>query len=194
MWSTGRNVLLKIAVVLAMFSAAAPAVSQQDQRLVRSPILTIDSEAFYSGSMFGLRIQDEFQNGVAVLEAENRRIEAELSAEESDLTELRKTIPAAEFRVQADAFDAKVQTIRAEQRAKLVALNQQKDDARSAFIAAATPVLEEIMSEAGAAVIVESRTVFMSARAIDVTPQAIARVDLRLGDGVSVPNGDEPEQ
>ena len=59
----------------------------------------------------------------AELATENRRIEADLEAEEQELTELRNTLPAGEFRLLADAFDAKVQETRAAQAAKGRALN-----------------------------------------------------------------------
>lgn len=178
-WAVGMAA--KGVVALAVLSA--PALAQQDPRIIRSPILTIDSERLYSGSAYGLRVQQNFQADVAVLEVENRRIEGELLAEESALTKLRAKISADEFRPKADAFDLKVQAIRTEQRDKLVALNQHKEDARRDFLTVVTPVLEEIMATAGAAVIVESRTVFMSARAIDVTQQAIVGVDSRIGTG-----------
>ena len=44
------------------------------------------------------------------------------------------------------------------------------------------------MREAGAAVILERRGVFVSANAIDVTEIAIQRIDASLGDGTSVPD------
>ena len=51
------------------------------------------------------------------------------------------------------------------------------------FLTAAAPVLEQIMREAGAAVILEQRSVFVSANAIDITKKAIERIDAQLGDG-----------
>ncbi|MEX0365310.1 MAG: OmpH family outer membrane protein, partial [Ruegeria sp.] len=62
------------------------------------------------------------------------------------------------------------------------------DQNRDRFLIAAAPVLESIMREAGAAVILEQRSVFISANAIDITDLAIARIDAVLGDGTQPDN------
>ncbi|CUH68605.1 Outer membrane protein [Thalassovita gelatinovora] len=165
----------------------APAVAAQDTTVVRSPVLTIDSEQLYSESLFGKRVQNEFEADVAVLEAENRRIEAELIEEEKQLTQKRADMKPEDFRVLADEFDAKVQRIRNEQSSKLRNLAQTSDAARRQFLQKISPILESIMTEAGAAVIVESRNVFLSAKIIDVTEDAVARVDQQIADGADLP-------
>ena len=57
------------------------------------------------------------------------------------------------------------------------------DQEREVFLNAASPVLEELMRDTGAAVILERRSVFVSANAIDITNQAIARLNASLGSG-----------
>ncbi|MFK7881920.1 OmpH family outer membrane protein [Roseobacter sp.] len=163
----------------------------QAQRIgpIQSPILTIDSERLFSESAFGQRVVSEFEERGAELAAENRRIEEELSLEEKDLTEKRATMPAPEFRELADAFDEKVQVTRRTQDAKTRDLNVALEGRRVVFLNAAAPILEQLMREAGAAVILERRSIFLSSNAIDVTRTAIDRLDTVLGDG-----SDAPEQ
>ncbi|MDX1780895.1 MAG: OmpH family outer membrane protein [Thalassovita sp.] len=187
-----RILIAAACLMLGSIVAGGPAVAQENA-LVRSPVLTIDSDRLYAESLYGKRKQSEFEADVVVLEAENRRIEAELTEEEKQLTEKRPGMAADEFRELADAFDAKVQRIRNEQTAKLRNLAQRRDNAQRNFLQAAIPVLEDIMAEAGAAIIVESRSVFLSARIIDVTSDAVARIDERIGDG-SVPDSSEQQQ
>ena len=187
-----RILIAAAVLMLGSIMVGAPVVAQENA-LVRSPVLTIDSDRLYAESLYGKRKQSEFEADVAVLEAENRRIESELTEEEKLLTEKRPGMAADEFRELADAFDAKVQRIRSEQTAKLRDLAQRRDNAQRNFLKAAIPVLEEIMSEAGAAIIVESRSVFLSARIIDVTPDAVARIDERIGDGTA-PDPAEQQQ
>ena len=79
---------------------------------VNSPVLTIDSEQLFVQSQFGQKFAQDFEARGKILEAENRRIEAELIAEEKELTERRATLPPAKFRSLADAFDEKVEQIR----------------------------------------------------------------------------------
>lgn len=150
---------------------------------VISPILTIESERLYAQSAFGQRVAREIEAEGAVLAAENRRIEAELTVEEKELTEKRAEMEADAFRVLADAFDEKVQNIRRTQDAKARTLSQRNEADRLEFINAAGPVLEVLMRDAGAAVILERRSVFLSANTIDITDDAILRMNAAIGDG-----------
>ena len=96
---------------------------------------------------------------------------------------MRETMIAEDFRALADAFDQKVQQTRAAQSAKGRALNSLLDEEREIFLNAAAPVLERLMREADAAVILERRSVFVSATAIEITDEAIALLDETLGSG-----------
>lgn len=150
---------------------------------VISPVLTIDSERMFLESAFGRRVAAEIEALSAELASENRGIEADLEAEERELTEVRATMDPEEFRALADAFDQKVQQTRLAQAAKGRALNAQLDEEREVFLNAAAPVLEQLMREADAAVILERRSVFVSASAIEITDNAIALLNETLGDG-----------
>ena len=165
------------AVVCCLLWSPATA---QDSSQVLSPVLTIDSERLYTDSAFGRRTAAEFETLGAELTAENRRIEDELAAEEKQLTALRATLPAAEFRVLADAFDEKVQSVRKQQDGKSRNLTKAFEDRRIVFLNAAVPILETLMREAGAAVVLERRSVFLSANSIDITREAIERLDEKL--------------
>ena len=90
---------------------------------------------------------------------------------------------AENFRVLADAFDEKVQGTRTEQLNKTKALNSQIDTQRVTFLNAAAPILQNLMREAGASVLMERRSVVLSMAAADITAAAIARIDSVLGNG-----------
>ena len=87
------------------------------------------------------------------------------------------------FRSLADDFDEKVQTIRRAQAAKSRALNALLDEEREVFLTAAGPVLERLMRSAGAGVILERRSVFVSASAIEITDAAIDLLNETIGSG-----------
>ncbi len=179
----------------ALFLALAVGGTQgsaQQTGLEQNTILTIATDRLYSESAFGQRVAAEIEAQSAVLAAENRRIEAELTAEEKDLTERRPDMEADAFRVLADAFDQQVQGNREAQETKALALNQIGETARLNFLLAARPVLEKLMREAGAGVILERASVFMSANSTDITDLAIRRIDAAIGDGTALTQ--EPEQ
>jgi len=172
--------LFKAGTVLIVALFWATILIAQD---VRSPILTIDSERFYRDSAFGQRVVAEIEAQTTALSEDNRRLEAELEAEEQKLTDQRPDMEPEAFRELADAFDARVEGIRKEREARSRAIADLLEENRDRFLIAAAPVLEVIMREAGAAVVLEQRSVFISANAIDITDIAIARMDATLGDG-----------
>lgn len=158
-------------------------VAAQNLGVVQSSILTVESDKLLTESAFGKRMAREFEAESAVLSAENRRIEAELTSEEKELTERRSEMDPEAFRVLADAFDEKVEEIRRTQDAKARALTQKRDTDRVVFLRNVAPVLEMMMRESGAAVILERNSVFISANVIDITDTAILRIDAAIGDG-----------
>ncbi|MGD9864553.1 MAG: OmpH family outer membrane protein, partial [Pseudodonghicola sp.] len=144
-----------VALLLPAAPVAVPPAAAQELGLPRSSILTIETDRLFSDSAFGHRIANEIEAESAVLAAENRRIEAELTSEEKELTQRRSGMGPDAFRALADAFDEKVQGIRRTQEAKARALNQKADKARVEFLRAARPVLEALMRDTGAGVILE---------------------------------------
>ncbi|GFE50129.1 molecular chaperone Skp [Roseobacter cerasinus] len=174
-------------VLLAVICLLMPPQPAAAQRIgpVQSPILTIDSDRLFAESEYGKRTVVEFETLGAELAAENRQIEQALQDEEQALTEQRGTMEADAFRALADAFDEKVQNTRRTQDAKTRELNQALEQRRGVFLKAAAPVLETLMREAGAAVVMEQRSVFLSLNAIDITDVAIERLDAVLGEGES---------
>ncbi|AHD01002.1 outer membrane chaperone Skp [Leisingera methylohalidivorans DSM 14336] len=174
------------ALAQELVSPAPNAAAEFQLGLPQSGILTIQPDRLFSESAFGKRVEREIEAEGAVLTAENRRIEAELRAEELELTERRSDMAPDAFRALADAFDQKVQETRRRQDQKLREINQMGEDARREFITASLPVLQQIMRETGAGAILDHASVFLSADAADITSLAIGRIDAVLGDGATV--------
>jgi Skp family chaperone for outer membrane proteins len=187
-----RAVAVALAAVAALGSAAAQQAPVADGVAVQaapdpSPVLVIRQDQLFGNSAFGRASQARLDAASAALIAENRRIEGELEAEERALTDRRATLPTAEFRALADAFDAKVERIRAEQDAKTRELTRGRDEDRKRFVEFALPVLAELLRDRGAAVIIDQQAVMLSVDTVDITDEAVARIDLRIGDGSGIP-------
>ena len=178
---------LTIAIGMLLLPIAADA---QSRGLPASSVLIIDSERLFAESAFGQRVLAEQQAEAAVLAAEYRRIEAELSEEERALTDQRPDMDPVDFRRVADAFDERVEAIRTTQEQREVDLAQRSESERQRFITLLRPVFEAVLSESGAVVVLEKRTVFASSSALDVTDRVIAQANLMLGDGTP-PETDE---
>ncbi len=197
-WTAGVVTLLSGSILQAQ--EAAPNVGlggfslEQNLGIPKSLLLTIHSDRMFSESEYGQRIAREMEGRSAVLMAENRRIEAELRAEELDLAERRSTTDPDAFRALAQSFDQKVQETRSTQEAKFLEITNARDEARREFRQTSIPILEQIMAETGAAAILEQSTVLLSADSIDVTDLAIARIDAILGEGLdeNAPDSNQP--
>ena len=170
-----RGLLRALALLLVGLGGTAHA--QDPQFSIPPPILTIDQDRLFTETRPGLDISAEFEEKAAALALENNRIETELTEEELELTELRATLPADEFKALADEFDIKVQRIRAEQDQKARALNDAGDEARQSFFNDIAVHISDIVRERGALVVLDRRDVFLSADRIDITDELIDRVN-----------------
>ena len=179
---------LRAAAFALMCMAGLPAMSQ-DLGVIRSEILVLDPDRLFSETALGRRMLDEHQAAREELAARNRQLEAELEAEEQELTELRADMSAADFRELADAFDDKVQKIREDSNRRALDLERDRKQLPSEFLRTVEPVLTKVMREAGGRVVLNKRTVVFHAEAIDITGLAVAWIDRDIGDGLT---GDEP--
>ncbi|MDQ2088513.1 OmpH family outer membrane protein [Marimonas arenosa] len=181
--------------LLALCLSFVPlSLASQQLGLPTTNIVVIDTNQLFAESAFGQRVKNEIEADSRALAAENRRIEAELAAEEKALTEERAGMTPQAFRDKADAFDAKVRRTREEQEAKALALAEESDKAQRRFLTVAQPVLEELMAETGAALLLDQRAVLLSVQEINITDVAVRRIDRAIGDGSAiVPQAPDPD-
>ena len=167
-----------LAVLLVL---SGPLCAQNTTIEVQPPILVIDQDRLFSETRLGTTSLGDIEGAAAKLKVENQAIEEELIREERALTEQRAILAPAEFRVLADAFDTRVQRIRGEQDEKARALTRAQEEARSNFFQDVAGVISEIVRERGALVVLDRRDVFLSAESIDITDEAIKRVNADEG-------------
>lgn len=160
-------------LIIACLAALSPGLADAQT----SQILTIDRDRLLGETRPGAAVMAGLEERVTALAAENKAIEDALIAEELDLTEQRSTLTPEDFRALADAFDARVQTLRAEQDDKERALNRAQEDARNAFVRDSANIISEIVRERGALMVIDRRYVYLSAGSIDITDEAIKRIN-----------------
>ena len=142
-----------------------------------TPILTLDKERVFAESAAGQAVEAQIAAENEALAAENRQIDAALEAEERDLTERRPLIGTSEFQALAEAFNTKAVGLRETQVAKAKALERKREDERQKFFQSLVPVLAAIMRDAGAFVILDDQAVLVSFDRIDITAEAILRMN-----------------
>lgn len=178
---------------LALICLAGQPVGAQDVGVVRSDILVLDPERLFEETRLGQRLAADHRAEREKLAAHNRRLEAELEAEEERLTELRAQTPPGEFRDMADAFDAKVQEIRRDSDRRVRDLERDRERLPLMFLRRVEPVLLELMRDAGGTVVLDARTVLFRAEVIDITDVAIERIDEEIGEGQPDEAGEETD-
>jgi Skp family chaperone for outer membrane proteins len=178
MMGAGRTAVRAFALLLGLL-CAVPLAAQE----AATVILTLDQERLFLESDIGRASLAREEASARALEAENKRIEADLVAEEQALTDLRKTLPPDEFAERATAFDQKVERIRTEQDQKARDLARNRDAERQEFLRVAVPVLGELLNDKGAVAIIDKAALILSRSSIDVTEEAIARVNAALAAG-----------
>lgn len=188
----GLIVALPIGGATAQEPGAAARPAAEPRVIVPSPVLTLDWDRLYEGSLWGRRVRAEFAAASAALQAENTRITEQLTEEERSLTERRATLDAEIFRREADAFDARVTEIRAAQEEKARAIGRKLEEERQAFVQAAIPQIDAVLQARGAVVMLDARAIIRGLAAIDVTGDLAARVDAVIGPGGEPAAGTEP--
>lgn len=154
-------------------------------------VLVIDADRLFAESAFGKRVAAEVDAAARALAAENTALSTELDAEEKALTVERDKLSIQEFSAKADTFDEKVKRIRAEQLTKERELTDLRQKGETRFRELARPVLRAIMDRYNAAVLMDLRAILIALDTADVTDEAIAEINARIGDGSMAESGQQ---
>lgn len=173
------------AFMLACLANGVAAQSPGEPQPSRPSVVLVDINRLYVESLLGQRLEAEYLEAEEALAGENRQIEEQLTAEERSLTERRPTMDAEDFRAEAEAFDVRVQEIRAAQDAKETVVVQSRAENFRMFRQTVAPILGEIMQARGASIVLEQGTAILWADGADITLEAIERVNATLGDGAN---------
>jgi len=173
-----------LAALAIVFAVAMPAAAQDagTSRPIQ-PVLVIDPNRLFADSNYAAKLSREVEALAVEIQSENQSIVDELVAEERALADQRPDMSPEEFQIAADAFDLKAQQIRDERDAKEAELEGARVAVRDRFLADVRGVLGQVMSERGATVVMDSRSVYIALTAADITNEVVARVDAQfMGD------------
>lgn len=148
---------------------------------------SIDEERLFRGSQFGQRVLAEIDTASRALEDENAAFLDELTAREEELTRLRDEIDPDAFRAEAEAFDLRAEAIRQSQAQKLARFAQFEESERRRFFSQTGVVLQQVLEDEGAQILIAAGAVIIGVPEMDMTDQAIAAMDTEIGDGGAPP-------
>lgn len=160
-------------------SAQAQAVNDTSF-LPAGAILFVNQERMLAESELGKRILALEADERAVLTAESERIASELELAEQQLTDERPTAEPEAFRAKAEAFNLRVEQVRAERLAADQAQTQRNEDRRRAFYGVAGQILGEILVQNRASAIMDRRSVLLFNTGLDITDLAIVQLDAAI--------------
>ena len=178
-----KRMFIRFFLIFAMAFGAVGQISGQEVDFAAGRTLVIDTAQLFNQSKFGIRAARLLEAADTQLAEENKSKVFALAEEEKQLTALRATMDAEKFRDLADEFDLKVQVTREEQLSKAKSLSTQIETQRTTFLNAAAPILQALMLDVGASVLIERRNVVLNTNLADITAIAIAQIDAVLGDG-----------
>ncbi|WP_417626831.1 OmpH family outer membrane protein [Pararhodobacter aggregans] len=176
---------------------SAPPVSPQvlappPEGVSSVPFRILDQDRLLRGSVLGQQILARIREAESQLAAENQRLFDQLAEEEQALTDARAGLGAEEFRRRADAFDTRVEAIRAERADASQALTLWSEQQAQQFFDTALPVLVQMMNEEGLLALLKPDVMILGSDWLDVTDTAIARLDAAIASGNLVEQGVTP--
>lgn len=176
--------LLWAGAMAATVAIMNPVIAQEAQ----SPIMVVDFERVFNETAYGQRLTAELNVERDRVQAENDRLADELLAEESALTEARSSMEPEAFRLAAEAFNERAQSVRASRETEQNRLVALRDAERAQFIERIQPLINTMMLDRGAFVAMDRRSVIRAIGSANATEDVIAAIDSTLGDGRQDPD------
>lgn len=167
-------------------SSPAP---QSDSAQTSLPIIAFDRERIQTTSQMGQDLAAQIDALQQALVEENAHIAEDLEAEEREITALKGTLSAEDFALRAAAFDAKATRLRMENAEKVSDVEEQSLQNSRIFEQTLRAVLTDIAREVGALAVFEIQQIYLRSETIDVSTEAIRRLDAQLQSGADGADG-----
>ena len=149
---------------------------------MKTAVYTIDMSKLIKQTKIGKKIILEDNISRQKLQSENEKLEAELLLEEKELSKIRETLTADEFRLKAQEFDKKVTIIRTEQGQKEQDLIVENRKNESEFFKKIYPLLYGLLLERDGSILIDQSNAVLWDSSVDLTIDAINLIDRVLGD------------
>lgn len=169
-----QGLALSIAVAFGLAATSAPVAAQE---AIPAPVLIVNMDRIFRDSATAQAVQDQVNALRDATQEDLRARQDALLAEERALVALRATLAADEFAARAERFQEQARALRRERTESGAQLQRALARANTELRGALQPILQQIMVERRAGVLIDNRNVVLSVTALDVTEDAIARLD-----------------
>lgn len=143
-------------------------------------VLVVDMQRIQRDAAAAIGVREQSASMRKTLEATIAERARAISLEEAELANLRERLTAAEFRVRVRDFEKKVFANRdfaQQESAKLQTVRAQASNRLRREIA---PILAQLLRERGAKLMLDKNQVILSSDTLDVTDEALRRLDVAL--------------
>jgi outer membrane protein len=175
------NKLLPLAL-LALTAVVAPALAQGAPGPMPAPkIVVLDRAAILQLSRAGQDVAKQLQQ-MANQNRANFEAQQKTLANEGQALRQQVAILAPDARAKREeAFNTRVRSIQESAERRQAQIQQAAGTSQQALAQALAPIINEIVKERGANMVVDkSAVIFASTNAFDITPEAIKRLDARM--------------
>ncbi|SDZ93816.1 OmpH family outer membrane protein [Rubrimonas cliftonensis] len=173
-------------MALALGLQAAGAAGQTAATPRSGGVLVVDMDAALRESAAARALREAELAARGELQKRFDAMQAELEAEETEMVRLRQTMPRLEFDKLVVAFDQKVRAARRDAQQSGAALQARFAQAQASLAAVARPMLEEIMRERAAALVIDRKSALAVAPELDVTAALMERMNARQPDAAGL--------
>ncbi|HEX4077642.1 MAG TPA: OmpH family outer membrane protein [Rhizomicrobium sp.] len=173
----GVVALLLAAGGFVLTGTAGPAANVT---LARHPVLLIDRQAIMTGSKLGQDIHRQVMAYVNKMQSDFGPQGQALQTEMQTLQTQGASMPAAERDKRMQALQAKQAAYREKAQARQNLIQGGELVARQRYLAEVAAVVEAVMQERGADVVVEKSTIVASVGGLDITQTVIQRLDSKM--------------
>jgi outer membrane protein len=170
---------MKKLLTLALLAlASAPAIAAPPPA---PKVVVLDRVAILQVSKAGRDIARQLQALNVQTKANFEAQQKALAAEGQQLRQQVAIMAADQRQKREDAFNAKVRSLDESAQRRAAQIQQASQVSSQAVAQALGPILEEIVKERGANMVLDKQAViYSSSNAFDITPDAIARLDAKL--------------
>jgi len=159
---------------LLVAACAVPLAQAQTQSpIADQSILVVDRERVLRDSAPGRALAAAIQEQRLALQSASAEVEKAMEAEETEIDQIRDRLTPQQFEERLRDFDQRVRQVRRDSQQALQALHSRVNEARREMEQALNLVLQDILEERGASVLLNAQTVIMAREEIDITGEAI---------------------
>lgn len=162
--------------------ASVPAKAQDGATAKPAVILIVNTEQLFAQSKVGQSIRKQAQAQAEALQAENQKKSKEMEAEAKKLGDQRALLSQSEFQKKVEALQKKDRQLQKTMQEKSQAFQLGTQQARAKVQAALRPIFVDIMKERGGTVLLDQSVVLAGGVDLDVTQEALKRLNEKLSD------------